>query len=76
MTQTQIVLNHLLEHGEISKIDAKKYGIKSLPSVISDLKRQGVPITSKWAYGINCNFKKYHYRLYKIEKGYKKDETP
>ena len=46
MTQNEKILRHLEEHGTITPLDAlSEYGIMRLASRISDLKRDGVPIT-------------------------------
>lgn len=48
MTQNEMVLRHLEEHGTITPLDAlSEYGIMRLASRISDLKREGVPISKK-----------------------------
>lgn len=42
MSQNQLVLNHLIDHGYITEIIARSYGIRRLASRIFDLKTTGV----------------------------------
>ena len=46
MTQCEIVLNYIEEHGSITARQAYKLGIMRLASRISDLKRAGFDIKS------------------------------
>ncbi len=47
MTQNQMILNHLEEHGSITSLEAMTtYGIMRLASRISDLRRKGYNISS------------------------------
>lgn len=65
MTQTERVLRHLDAFGSITSLEAmNEYGIMRLASRISDLKKQGYPITSeveavKNRFGENCYIKRY-----------------
>ena len=64
-TQSQRVLDYIDEFGSITQIDAlRDLGVMRLASRISDLKKQGVPITSdveavKNRFGENCYIKRY-----------------
>ncbi len=64
-TQTQRVLDYIQEFGSITQLDAlQDLGVMRLASRISDLKRQGYPITStiepvKNRYGEKCHIKRY-----------------
>ena len=67
-TQTERILDYIDEFGSITQIEAlRDLGIMRLASRISDLKRQGYPITSeietvKNRYGENCHIKRYGVR--------------
>ena len=60
MTQTEKILRHMRAFGSITSLEAmNEYGIMRLASRISDLKKQGYPITStvetvKNRFGENC----------------------
>ncbi len=64
-TQAQRVLDYMDEFGSITQFDAMQdLGVMRLASRISDLKKQGYPITSnveavKNRYGENCYIKRY-----------------
>lgn len=64
-TQTERVLVYIEEFGSITQLEAlKDLGVMRLASRISDLKRQGYPITSsreavKNRYGESCYIKRY-----------------
>lgn len=64
-TQAQRVLDYIDDFGSITQIDAlKDLGVMRLASRISELKKQGYPITSemetvKNRYGENCKIKRY-----------------
>ena len=64
-TQAQRVLDYIDEFGSITQMDAlQDLGVMRLASRISDLKKQGYPITSKMEtvknrYGENCYIKRY-----------------
>jgi hypothetical protein len=42
MSQNQLVLNHLIDHGYVTEIIARSYGIRRLASRIHDLKAIGL----------------------------------
>ncbi len=47
MTQTEMILNHLREHGSITALEAQqKYGIMRLSARIADLREQGYSIST------------------------------
>jgi hypothetical protein len=64
-TQSQRVLDYIDEFGSITQIDAlRDLGVMRLASRISDLKKQGYPITSdveavKNRFGESCYIKRY-----------------
>lgn len=64
-TQAQRVLDYIDEFGSITQLDAlKDLGVMRLASRISDLRKQGYPITSemeavKNRYGESCYIKRY-----------------
>ena len=64
-TQAQRVLDYIDEFGSITQIEAlNDLGVMRLASRISDLKKQGYPITStveavKNRYGEKCHIKRY-----------------
>jgi hypothetical protein len=47
MTQNEIVLKHIINHGYITQIIASNYGIRRCSARIKDLKNNGVPLVSK-----------------------------
>lgn len=48
-SQHQKVLNHMIDHGSISALEAAElYRVRSLTRRICDLKEQGVEIVSEW----------------------------
>lgn len=54
MTQCDRVLRHLRDVGSITSLEAiQEYGIMRLASRISDLRRQGYPISSETVKGKN-----------------------
>lgn len=64
-TQAVRVLDYIIEYGSITQLEAlNDLGVMRLASRISDLKKQGYPITStvevvKNRYGENCYIKRY-----------------
>lgn len=67
--QTDRVLSYIREFGSISQLEAlRDLGVMRLASRISDLKRQGYPITGKHEavknrYGETCYIKRYSERV-------------
>lgn len=65
MTQCDRIMRHMRDYGSITSAEAiSEYGIYRLASRISDLRRQGVPITremrtSKNRYGDPVSFAAY-----------------
>lgn len=65
MTQTEIVLEHLKKHGNITTWQAiQKYGITRLSAKIFNLRKQGFKINNENIskinrYGVQVNFVKY-----------------
>ena len=65
MTQCEMVLEYMQEHGGITQLDAlREFGCMRLASRVSDLKKAGFPIvketaTSKNRYGENVSFARY-----------------
>lgn len=54
MTQTEKILRHLQEHGEITAYEAvQEYGIMRLAGRVADLKKAGYPIQSRTTRGKN-----------------------
>lgn len=43
-----VVVNHILEHGEITTEDLENYGYKHAPRAIRDVKEQGLPLKRFW----------------------------
>ena len=64
-TQNQRILDYIAEFGSITQLEAlQDLGVMRLASRISDLKRQGYPITSKTEvvknrFGEKCRVKRY-----------------
>lgn len=64
MTQCEMVLEYMQEHGGITQLDALQFGCMRLASRVSDLKKAGFPIvretaTAKNRYGENVSFARY-----------------
>lgn len=61
-TQTQKILNHLLDEGSISGVEAAElYRVRSLPRRICDLKERGFEIFSEWRTDpLGQRYKKYY----------------
>lgn len=67
MTQNEKILNHLQTVGSITPIDAlREYGIMRLASRISDLKRDGYPISVKMETAKNRNGEPVRYARYSL----------
>ncbi len=47
MNQNQKVLNHLIDHGYITQVVASSYGIRRCTSRITDLKNEGITVSSE-----------------------------
>lgn len=65
MTQCEMVLQHMEEHGTITSWEAmQEYGIMRLASRITDIKKAGIPIkremvSQKNRYGDTVTFARY-----------------
>lgn len=69
MTQEQRVLKYMEQHGSITGREAVlNLGIMSLTKVISDMRRQGLPIKSEWKQANNRYNEKTQYKEYRLEK--------
>lgn len=65
-----MVLRHLEEHGTITPLDAlSEYGIMRLASRISDLKREGIPISKKMVKSKNRFGEPVSYAAYMLGSG-------
>lgn len=75
LTQNERILTYIEKHGGITPFEAlRKLGVMRLASRISDLKKQGYPITGKLVkfknrYGETCRVKRYT-----LQEGYFKNE--
>ena len=70
MTQCEKVLRHLEDYGSIdSRTAMSEYGIMRLASRISDLKRDGVPITKKMVKSKNRFGEPVSYAAYSLGSG-------
>lgn len=68
MKQSEKILRHLKDQGEISSITAMtEYGIMRLAARISDLKKMGYPIVGKLVTGMNRYGETTHYSVYRLE---------
>lgn len=68
MKQSEKILRHLKDQGEISSITAMtEYGIMRLAARISDLKKMGYPIIGKIVTGKNRYGETIHYSVYRLE---------
>jgi hypothetical protein len=65
LTQNERVLAYMREHGSITHFQAaQSLGVQRLASRISDLRRMGIDIVSKWVvvknrFGEDCRVKAY-----------------
>ena len=67
LTQCERILRHLEDFGSISQLEAiAEYGIMRLASRITDLKRQGYPISAKMVKGKNRYGEPTHYAVYRL----------
>lgn len=46
-SQNQLVLDHLIDHGYITEVIGRSYGVRRTASRISDLKKAGVDVRSE-----------------------------
>lgn len=69
MTQCEKILRHMEDYGSISSLEAvNEYGIMRLASRISDLKRQGYPVTREMVAGKNRYGETVTYARYSLQK--------
>ncbi len=70
MTQEERVFTHLQIWGTITNAQAHEdYGIRHLPSVIRDIKKnREVVIDEEWAEGINRFNEKCRWKIYKLDR--------
>lgn len=69
LTQCDKILRHLQDYGSISQMDAlREYGIMRLASRISELKRQGYPVTREMVAGKNRYGETVTYARYSLQK--------
>ena len=69
-TQNERVLNYIERFGSITHLEAERdLGVMRLASRISDLKRMGYPITSKFETVENRFGEKVHIKRYMMEEG-------
>lgn len=67
MTQTQIILEHLKHHGNITTMTAiMQYGITRLSARIFDLEKQGVYTTKERVDYTADDGTKKHYTVYRL----------
>ena len=67
-THNERVLRHLKTYGSITPIEAlREYGIMRLASRISDLKKDGIPITKSIKKHINQFGEPTHYAPYSLK---------
>lgn len=64
MTQHQMILNYISEHGSITPMDAFAIGITKLATRISEMKRQGYEFSQKMEHTKNCYGKTRRYMRY------------
>lgn len=74
MTQCELVLDYMKEHGSITQRDALCLGIYRLASRIADLKKAGFPVESKTVIVVNVDGSKSHIARYSLKKAEKKSE--
>lgn len=68
MTQREEILEHIREHGYITRLDAAcELHIFELASRIGELKKMGYNITSERINARNKNGRRTHYNIYRLE---------
>ena len=68
MTQGKEILNFLMEHGSITRLQAAcELHIFELASRIGELKSKGYNITSERVTARNKNGRKTHFNIYRLE---------
>ena len=68
--QTENILRFMQDYGEITPIDAlREFGCMRLAARISDLRRDGHNISSRWEHGTNRYGQRTHYKAYRLEVG-------
>lgn len=68
MTQSERILRHLQDYGEIDPMEAiKQYGIMRLGARIWDLKHKGYPIRTQIRTGKNRYGEETHWAVYRLE---------
>ena len=68
MTQKETILYHLQKHGSITDLDAYRlYAIRRPAARICDLRKEGIPITSKSTKSKNRFGDVTHYATYYLE---------
>lgn len=73
-TQTNKVLNHMIEHGKIDFMTAlDEYRITRLSARIADLKNMGIPVVSVCKQYWNGSEFVFNYKEYSIEGSYLRD---
>lgn len=66
--QCQRVLDYIDKHGGITQHQATKHiSVQRLASRISELKKQGYPITDEWVRGVNKYGEKWRAKRYSME---------
>ena len=65
--QIRRVLDFMRKNGEISQREADSISVKRLAARISDMKRMGYAIGSRWVNGINQYGEKDRYKVYFLE---------
>ena len=67
MTQVELVLNHMKEHGAITPIEAfTDYGIMRLASRIHQITRMGIAVEKEYVSGKNRYGVTVHFTRYKL----------
>ena len=70
MTQSEKILRHLQDVGEITPMDAiKQYGIMRLGARVWELKHNGYPIETHIATGKNRYGETTHWAVYRLKGG-------
>ncbi len=75
ITQREVVLDHLVEYGAITTMEAmREYGIMRLASRVSELRRQGYEIRSRIETSRNRYGDPVHYAVYSLAEGNEKSK--
>ena len=72
INQNQRVLNHLIDHGYITEVVARNYGIRRLASRVHDLTKEGIPVARDMRFD-DVGVRYTYYTLSELSREYEKN---